>query len=251
MFSGQAHYSTDVARRTANRWFIGAFVKEMGLSSVALLAFYTDSPSMYKPVRTISCSHRRSVGGDKRQRSSIGIARSADSSMLCEDTSEMTVENELQTTGRIREYFEQRGCHCFDEERRVRVFVSVLSQSGEVVEMEMHVKEVLLVLLSLCEIDSRNGWRLLTCIQSTVEKHDCIAFHHVQFTKHTEARFSAEYLLALASHSGKCDCGCSIEWSEEERREIQNVCQEEMRGVAWIVGVTLFADSVDGERRGK
>ena len=162
----------------------------------------------------------------------------------------MAAENELQATGRIREYFEQRGCHCFDEERTVRVFVSVLSQNGEVVEMEMRVKELLVVVLSLCEMDARNGWRLLSCIQSAVEKHDCAAFHHIQFTKQTEARFAAEYLFALACHSGKCACGCSVEWSEEEREEIQKVCLEEMRGVAWIVGVTLLLDCVDGERRG-
>lgn len=246
VFAGQAHYSTDVARRAANRCFVGAFVKEICLSSTALLAFRTDPPSKYKPVRTISCGPRRSVGGEKRRRSSLGVVRSADSSLL----SEMAVENELQATGRIREYFEQRSCHCFDEERTVRVFVSVLSQNGEVVEMEMRVKELLVVVLSLCEMDARNGWRLLSCIQSAVEKHDCAAFHHIQFTKQTEARFAAEYLFALACHSGKCACGCSVEWSEEERDEIQKVCLEEMRGVAWIVGVTLLLDGVDGEGRG-
>ena len=41
-----------------------------------------------------------------------------------------------------------------------------------------------------------------------------------------------------------------MEWSEEERDEIQKVCLEEMRGVAWIVGVALLLDCVDGERRG-
>ena len=136
-------------------------------------------------------------------------------------------------------------------EQTKRYFTFEVARFGsDRVEMEMRVKELLVVVLSLCEMDARNGWRLLSCIQSAVEKHDCAAFHHIQFTKQTEARFAAEYLFALACHSGKCDCGCSVEWSEEERDEIQKVCLEEMRGVAWIVGVALLLDCVDGERRG-
>lgn len=249
MFSGQMHYAMGVAQQAAHRCCVGVIVGAIPLSPTPLLVFPKDVFSKdgisVKSVRTISNSRRRSLGmgAEKKRRVSCGVPKSADQSVVMSEDSILQETDGCLVNGGIREYFESRGCPCFDSSRVVPVTVLVVSAGNEACECELPLDALWSVITTLCEVDSRNGWRALSAIQHCLEKkHVCFElFHNVLFTKKTEVAFAVEYLWAIACHSRRgeekvCGCGCGVEWEEEDVEEVRRLIGEEMKGVAWIVG---------------